>query len=124
MRADCGFIRDPREHVVQLGPRDPQLSRLFARLLEQFLNLTQAPFAKELVVPRGYEAALSLHGCDKSFGLQVGVRALGGYYADAEAVRERADGGKFLPAWKRARQNLGFHLRGYLLVDGLVARVG
>ena len=81
------------EHVVQLGPRDPQLSRLFARLREQFLDLTQAPFAKELVVPRGYEAALSLHGCDKSFGLQVGVRALGGYYADAEAVRE----GSFSP---------------------------
>lgn len=85
------------EHVVQLGPRDPQFSRLFARLREQFLDLPQAPFAKELVVPRGYEAALSLHGCDKSFGLQVGVRALGGYHADTEAVCERTDRGEFPP---------------------------
>ncbi len=86
--------------------------------------MAELAFAQELLVALGDKATFALHGTDKPELLQIGVGALGGNDAYAQAARERANAGKLGSRGKRARKDLGFDLRGYLLVDGLVARIG
>lgn len=86
--------------------------------------MAELVFAQEFLVALGDKAALALHGADKAELLQVGVGALGGDDAHAKIARERTDAGELCSRGERARKDLSFDLRGYLLVDGFVARIG
>lgn len=86
--------------------------------------MAELVFAQEFLVALGDKAALALHGADKPELLQVGVGALGGDDAHAKIARECTDAGEFGSRSERARKDLSFDLRGYLLIDGLVARIG
>ena len=86
--------------------------------------MAELVFAHEFLVALGDKAALALPGADNPELLQVGVGALGGDDAHAKIAREGTDAGEFGSRSERARKDLSFDLRGYLLVDGLVARIG
>lgn len=86
--------------------------------------MAELVFAQEFLVALGDKTALALHGADKPELLQVGVGALGGDEAHAKIARECTDAGEFGSRGEHTRQDLGFDLRGYLLVDGFIARIG
>ena len=109
---------------MQFVARDAQGFGLFCRLRKQLFDMAELVFTQEFLVAVGNKAALALHGADKPELLQIGVGALGGDDAHAQVARECADAGEFGSRGERARKDLSFDLRGYLLVDGLVARIG
>ena len=112
------------EHLVQLVARDAQGFGLARRFRKQLFDMAELIFAQEFLVALGDKTALALHGADKAELLQVGVGALGGDDTHAKIARECTDAGEFGSRSERARKDLSFDLRGYLLVDGLVARIG
>ena len=109
---------------MQLLARDAQGLCLCRCLCKQLFDMAELVFAQELLVALGDKAAFALHGADKPKLLQVGVGALGGDDAHAEVTCERADAGEFGSRSECPREYLSFDLRGYLLVDGLVTRIG
>ena len=109
---------------MQLVARDAQDFGLACRFRKQLFDMAELVFAQELLVALGDKTALALHGADKPELLQICIGTLGGDDAHAEVACERADAGEFGPRGERARKDLSLDLRGYLLVDGLVARVG
>lgn len=86
--------------------------------------MAELVFAQEFLVALGDKAALALHGADKAELFQVGIGTLGGNDAPAGVARERTDAGEFGSRSECARKDLRFDLRGDLLLDGLVARIG
>lgn len=112
------------EHFVQFIARDAHGFGLRCCLCEQLFDMAELIFAQEFLVALGDKTALALHSADKAELLQVGVGALGGDDTHAKIARECTDAGEFGSRSKRARKDLSFDLRGYLLVDGLVARIG
>ena len=108
---------------MQFVARDAQGFGLVCRLRKQLFEMAERVFTQEFLVAVGNKAALALHGTDKPELLQIGVGALGDD-AHAQVARECADAGEFGSRGERARKDLSFDLRGYLLVDGLVARIG
>ena len=59
--------------------------------------MAELTFAQELLVALGDKATFALHGTDKPELLQIGVGALGGNDAYAQAARERANAGSLAP---------------------------
>lgn len=112
------------EHLVQFVARDAQGFGLRSGLRKQLFDMAELVFAQEFLVSLGDKAAPALHGTDKAKLFQVGIGALGGDDTHAKIARERADAGEFGSCSECARKDLSFDLRGDLLIDGLVARIG
>ena len=86
--------------------------------------MAELVFAQEFLVALGDKAAFALHGADKPELLQVGIGTLGGDNAHTQVAGECTNAGEFGSRGECTRKDLGLDLRGYLLVDGLVTRIG
>ena len=112
------------KRLMQIGAGDAKRFGERRRLCKQRLHASQLFFAQKPLVAFCDEAAFALDGFDEARFLQIGVGSLGGNDAYAEPVCERADRWQLLATRQRARQDVRSNLRGDLLVDGFVARVG
>ena len=90
---------------------------------EVSLHLAQPLFAQKLQVSSGDEGTLAVHGVDKAGLLQLRVGPFGGDDADAQIVRQGADGGKGVALGQLSGHDGRLDLTHDLLVDGLAASV-
>ena len=117
------FFQQHIQHGVQIGGFYAGVFRFGHGAGEVSLHLAQPLLAQKLQVASGDEGTLALHGVDEAGFFQFRVGPLGGDDADAQIVRQGADGRKGIALGQLSGHDGRLDLTRDLLVDGLAASV-